>query len=384
MIKKSAFTLIELMVVLAIIGLLIALLIPAVQAARESARRLQCTNHLKQIGLGVQNFMATHNGVPPATIGFPLDLSDPLADPCATKFGAFTDIWPRASLFTLILPYMEQQNVYGLIAGKTDQLGDPIMNLNFWNTLTTAERASVAGIGVFHCPTRRTRPEALPDGEPHGGGIRGIGTNQSGLHGTQGDYAFVQGLPEIKPRTVWMEDFDPTDPEGRRGGGYGNQRGPFRVAVWSAPKKPASWVPRDSMAWWQDGSSNQILIGEKHIPFVYLGHCTAALSDGEGYNADENASRTGDCSILISGEWNTFAGARSFNAKLATSIFDTSDDFLPKETKPQWGSYHPGGVCNFLMGDGSVRNLSTSIETGEDSLFSRLGNVSDGNSVVLP
>jgi prepilin-type N-terminal cleavage/methylation domain-containing protein len=94
---SRAFTLVELLVVIAIIGVLIALLLPAVQAAREAARRMQCTNNLKQIGLGIHNFHDTRNGLPPGII-------------CRY----------RMSLFPLLFPYMERQQLYDFISGTTD------------------------------------------------------------------------------------------------------------------------------------------------------------------------------------------------------------------------------------------------------------------------
>src|SRR5437763_1269934 len=92
---KRAFTLVELLVVIAIIGVLVALLLPAVQAARESARRSQCTNNLKQISLAVHNYADIHGAV------FPV--------------GEYNYGW--GTWLVGLLPYIEQKNLYDQYQG---------------------------------------------------------------------------------------------------------------------------------------------------------------------------------------------------------------------------------------------------------------------------
>lgn len=101
--RKRGFTLIELLVVIAIIAVLIALLLPAVQAAREAARRSQCVNNLKQLGLAVHNYHSTHNVLPPLMANF--------AKPGFGPMVATTGEWPLGWA-AMILPMMEQQSIY--------------------------------------------------------------------------------------------------------------------------------------------------------------------------------------------------------------------------------------------------------------------------------
>jgi len=106
--KRRGFTLIELLVVIAIIAVLIALLLPAVQAAREAARRIQCTNNLKQLGLGIANYESGNTSLPSGII-FGTYANN--ANPPCTQFG-FGNNCQNTPWFPLMLPYIEQGPIY--------------------------------------------------------------------------------------------------------------------------------------------------------------------------------------------------------------------------------------------------------------------------------
>jgi len=105
-VKKSlhrGFTLIELLVVIAIIAVLIALLLPAVQAAREAARRSQCINNLKQLGLAMHNYSSAMGSLPEGTTNAPYNVPGQLEN------------WSAWSAHALMLPYLEQKPIYDAI-----------------------------------------------------------------------------------------------------------------------------------------------------------------------------------------------------------------------------------------------------------------------------
>jgi len=125
--SRRGFTLIELLVVIAIIGVLVALLLPAVQAAREAARRSQCSNNLKQIGLGLHNYHSTHDKFP-------------IGGAC-NQGGINCTSWDGMSAVAQMLPFLEQQPLYS--------------SINFYWSASNAlnNTAKITFVNGFACPS---------------------------------------------------------------------------------------------------------------------------------------------------------------------------------------------------------------------------------------
>ena len=140
--RARAFTLIELLVVIAIIAILIALLLPAVQQAREAARRSQCKNNLKQIGLAIHNYESTFRRLPSCGEG-----TDYTTSPPSTVFGPH-------SLFSQILPYLDQANTFKQFDFRFA-----------YNATPQNIAASKQAIPVYTCPSEAYRGTPIdPDG----------------------------------------------------------------------------------------------------------------------------------------------------------------------------------------------------------------------------
>jgi len=166
--RRPAFTLVEMLVVIAIIGILIALLLPAVQAAREAARRMRCQNNLKQIGLAMLNYHDAHSTFPPGYIS---------VDVNTEEWG-----WP-----VFLLPYMERKSLYKELAVSDRRLVELLSAPGAPGFLPPRVLVQTP-LSDFRCPTDRT-PDLLPsslrpfDGIGAGSGFEPATSNYIGVCG---------------------------------------------------------------------------------------------------------------------------------------------------------------------------------------------------------
>ncbi|MDR1493941.1 MAG: DUF1559 domain-containing protein [Planctomycetaceae bacterium] len=233
---RRAFTLVELLVVIAVIGVLIALLLPAVQAAREAARRMQCSNNLKQMGLAVHNFHDSKNGLPPIVV--------------------FT--W-RPSIYMLLYPYLEQQALYDKMESQGVVNTETLCDHKWFYALSQDDKIAYGSVSAYRCPS----------GYGSGNAYKDDTSNATYAQGPLTDYCALAARPGSPKNADWIYY--------HHEGTVGNFNGPFRSskvkmkdngnpANTGDAKKVISWQPREGMEYWRDGTSNQFLFAEKHIP----------------------------------------------------------------------------------------------------------------------
>lgn len=188
---RRAFTLVELLVVIAIIGVLVALLLPAVQAAREAARRSQCVNNLKQMGVALHNHADVLKEFPAGRRGCEGGLGAPC--PCSSSNDK-----SGASAFLAAMPYLEENEAYLSIKTQLDQIFNWSLSPK-WET--RPENAVVLALTktrptIFKCPSNTSEPLCV------GCVANGSGYNPAELQSGTGTYAFCHGTYQLAGSTA--------------------------------------------------------------------------------------------------------------------------------------------------------------------------------------
>ncbi|NOX55340.1 MAG: DUF1559 domain-containing protein [Planctomycetes bacterium] len=177
--SRSAFTLLELLVVMAVIGILVALLLPAVQATRARARRLQCTNHLKQLGIALHNYMDTHGCFPPSVV------RQRDGDPQPPPGGSLLQYRSHWTGFHLLLPFIEQKNLYD----QYDFTGTWLSSMSDVND-RRVWKLNQTTIPVLLCPSTPRSGTTI--------GSDGTGPTTHWMGGSPTDYSFSHGADFIR------------------------------------------------------------------------------------------------------------------------------------------------------------------------------------------
>ena len=350
--KRYAFTLVELLVVIAIIGMLIALLLPAVQAAREAARRMSCTNNLKQLGLGAHNYHDTHGNFPGGCVATNPTVLASNSDPKDWRTG-----WAVA-----LLPFIEQQALWAeycptvALDNNTPSLDDQGNSLA--QNMGKNWEVMKSNINTFSCPSDpyagKLFTGAYSPMEFRIASYRGIG----GRTGTWGNSVWenggvvsataVSGAPATLP----------------------NRRGIFHM-VGRTFNGGTLDLTFESFASITDGTSNTTMISERHTPKDGEVNVTAWAGPIPYYYVSTATPLSP-----------TFMATRSHEKCRDMFIAVAEGDQMNNVTAGQmccrsFGSYHSGGV-NTCLADGSVRFVSDTINP---TIWGAYATISDSETV---
>jgi prepilin-type N-terminal cleavage/methylation domain-containing protein len=306
---KRGFTLIELLVVIAIIAVLIALLLPAVQQAREAARRSQCKNNLKQIGLALHNYHDTHRVFPMGS------------------YNLNNAVWPTTGTNwrALILPYIDQAPVYNQLC-FTEGCSFMAGGAAGANALLGNRVLKGLVLPVYHCPSSTIQPLENATGVTH--------NNQEGVMNIL--YTGVQGAARPVP--------GPDPNRGTVDCGHG----------WSCAN--GMLIPNQAlnMSAAVDGTSNTILVTEQS-GLVNRVNRTSNYYGGWFGTRHPRTVESGACGDL----WQTGTSCIRFSPN--SNIVQTGATEQMYRNNTVWNSFHVGGI-QVLMTDGSAHFISDNID----------------------
>jgi prepilin-type N-terminal cleavage/methylation domain-containing protein/prepilin-type processing-associated H-X9-DG protein len=316
---KTGFTLVELLVVIAIIGILVGLLLPAVQAAREAARRMSCSNNMKQLGLAFHNYESANKTFPPAWI----------IDERAYAAGNLSVALNVRPYGQFILPFMEQGNLANIMNNRAPAINEAA-GFGF-NAADVAQNVAAipTEVAVFVCPSAPAGVERVYDGGLPGGSLPGLPALT--WRAAPSDYCATTGVRGVFSQLAYA-NFNP-----------GPRHGALGVAT-----------ARDSkLSSITDGTSNTFMLGERTGgSALYLKRVrdTSALAPLLG------AANGGGWGDFLNGEhWLQGAlqdGSPGPNGgPCALNCTNRRGD--------GFHSFHPGGL-HFLMADGSVQFVADS------------------------
>jgi prepilin-type N-terminal cleavage/methylation domain-containing protein len=314
--NRRAFTLVELLVVIAIIGVLVALLLPAIQAAREAARRSQCANNLKQVGLAVLNYESAKGRLPAGSTTQTVNLGGPY----------------RSTWSVDILPYLELPALY--------ELWDKTVDFNHVRNRSLRETF----VATYLCPSDQGIDElGVPESGP--GGLDGTPVNWApGSYRAMSGFSLGQNGDHYWDNPYYLNH--PNDmPEWRRGAMHTIALNPPASSRRLKPVKLREIV---------DGTSETLLVGEYHTQ-TFPGRRTFWAYAYTSYNQSsaffESRTLIPDYVRCVD-----IGGGGEHTCKRA------------------WGSLHASGLIQFVYCDGSVRSIDQDIDM---SLFAKAATIQD-------
>jgi prepilin-type N-terminal cleavage/methylation domain-containing protein len=322
---KLGFTLVELLVVIAIIGVMVGLLLPAVQAAREAARRMSCSNNMKQLGLALHNYHDTFG-----TMGWNSDSGDTAADPNNVPMRHPQNRWMQFSWVVYALPFMEQQAMYDSINFNTpESMSHP--------TNTTLARTPLSAV---MCPSNANDPVVggQVQGYRHSGGATGGRVDYVGnlghIWGGWKDCGAVPDFPGPGGSNIFVRGANPGTPwvNGEMLNEQVNCNGTHR------------YFGGVKMAQITDGTSNTVMVFEDM-------HWQGGNDPAQQFNR----TSTDDSSWM-----SPLAAVNSIRNPLNNRNRAWLQGVGDRRCHG-WSSYHPGGA-HATLSDASVRFFSESID----------------------